>query len=114
MPSNYDRRSRGRPLGITILCLLGFLGVFASFFGMLGVIGRGGPFAVLGLVGLALVVGRGIVLVGLWTLQRWGYKWAIRLYVLSAILDLVTFSIVSLIIDVLIVAYIASKADHFR
>ncbi|WP_135854328.1 hypothetical protein [Halorussus salinus] len=114
MPSNYDSRSRGRPLGITILCLLGFLGVFFSFFGMLGVVGRGGPYTVVGLVGLALVVGKGVVLVGLWSLQEWGYKWGIRLYALAAVLDLVTLSILSLIIDVLIVAYIASKADHFR
>jgi len=114
MPSNYDSRSRGRPLGITILCLLGFLGVFASLFGMLGVMGRGGPFAAIGLIGLALVAAKGVVLYGLWTLQQWGYKWGIRLYALAAILDLVTLSVVSLIIDVLIVAYIASKADHFR
>lgn len=114
MPSNYDSRSRGRPLGITILCLLGFLGVFFSFFEILGVAGRGGPFAVVGLVGLALVVGKGVVLVGLWSLQEWGYKWGIRLYALAAVLDLVTLSILSLIIDVLIIAYIASKADHFR
>ena len=74
MPSNYDSRSRGRPLGITILCLLGFIGVFFSSLGMLGVVGRGGPFAVVGLVGLALVVGKGVVLFGLWSLQEWGYK----------------------------------------
>ncbi|MFC4451839.1 hypothetical protein [Halorussus aquaticus] len=58
MPSNYDSRSRGRPLGITILCVLGFLGVFFSFVGMLDVIGRGGPSAVIGLAGLALVVAK--------------------------------------------------------
>ncbi|MFC4451461.1 hypothetical protein [Halorussus aquaticus] len=114
MPSNYDSRSRGRPLGITILCVLGFLGVFFSFVGMLDVIGRGGPSAVIGLAGLALVVAKGVVLTGLWSLQQWGYKWGIRLYALAAVLDLLTFSVVSLIIDVLIVAYIASKADHFR
>jgi hypothetical protein len=114
MPSNYDSRSRGRPLGITILCLLGFVGVFVSALGMLGAMGRGGPFAAVGLVGFALVAAKGVVLYGLWTLQQWGYEWGIRLYVLAAILDLVTLSILSLIIDVLIVAYIASKADHFR
>jgi hypothetical protein len=114
MPSTYSSRSRGRPLGITILCILGFIGAFFSFFGMFGVMGRGGPFAIIGLVGLALVAGKAAVLYGLWTLQYWGYKWALRLYALSAVLDLVTLSLFALVIDVLIVAYIASKVDHFR
>ena len=113
MSSTYDRRSRGRPLGITILCVLGFVGAFFSFFGMLGTMARGGPFALVGLFGLAVIIGKTAVLYGLWTLQYWGYKWALRLYALSAVLDIVTFSIIALIIDLLIVAYIASKADHF-
>lgn len=114
MPSTYDSRSRSRPLGITVLCVLGFVGVFFSFFSMLGVMGSGGPFAVLGLFGLVLVVGKGVVLYGLWTLQQWGYKWALVFYGLSAILDLLSLSILSLIIDVLIVLYLMSTADHFR
>lgn len=114
MSSTYGSRSRGRPLGITILCVVGFVGAFFSFFRLLGVMAGGGPFAVIGLVGLALVVGKMAVLYGLWTLQSWGYKWALGLYGLSAVLDLVTFSLLALIIDVLIVVYLASKADHFR
>lgn len=114
MPSTYDGRSRSRPLGITILCVLGFIGTFFSSIGMLGVLGRGGPFAIVGLVGLALVAGKAVVLFGLWTLEEWGYRWAIRLYALAAVLDLITLSFLSLLFDALIVAYIASKADHFR
>ena len=114
MSSTYGSRSRGRPLGITVLCLLGFVGTFFSFFGMLGAMGGGGPFAVLGLFGLALVVAKGVVLYGLWTLQYWGYKWAVILYGLSALLDLVSLNLLALIIDVLIVVYLMSKADHFR
>lgn len=114
MSSTYDSRPRSRPLGITVLCVLGFIGAFFSSIGMLGVMGRGGPFALIGLVGLALVAGKAVVLFGLWTLEEWGYRWAIRLYALAAVLDLVTLSLISLVFDVLIVAYIASKADHFR
>jgi hypothetical protein len=114
MSSTHRSRSRSRPLGITILCLLGFIGAFLSFFSLLGMIGGGGPFAIVGLVSLTIVVGKAVVLYGLWTLQHWGYKWALRLYALSAVLDLLTLSLLALIIDLLIVAYIASKADYFR
>lgn len=114
MPSTYSNRSRSRPLGITILCVLGFVGAFFSFFGMLGVMGGGGPFAAIGLVGLLLVVAKAVVLYGLWTLQYWGYKWALVSYGLSALLDLASLSIVALILDVIIVFYLMSKEDHFR
>lgn len=114
MPSTYDSRSRSRPLGITVLCILGFVGVFFSLFRMLGVMGSASPFAVLGLFGLALAVGKGVVLYGLWTLQQWGYKWALVFYGLSALFDLVSFSLLALLIDLLVVAYLMSKADHFR
>ncbi len=114
MPSTYGSRSRSRPLGVSILCVLGFIGVFFSFLGMLGVMGGGGPLAIVGLVGLVLTVGKAAVLYGLWTLQQWGYKWALVLYGISALLNLVSLSIFAMIIDVFIVAYLLSKADHFR
>jgi uncharacterized membrane protein (DUF2068 family) len=114
MSSTYDSRSRSRPLGITVLCLLGFAGVFFSLFGALGKMGSASPFALLGLFGLALAVGKGIVLYGLWTLQQWGFKWALVFYGLSALFNLVSFSLLALVIDLLVVAYLLSKADHFR
>lgn len=114
MPSTHSSRSRNRPLGVTILCVLGFIGVFFSFFGMLGAMGHGGPLAIAGLLGLALVVGKAAVLYGLWTLQKWGHTWAVVVYCLAAILDLVSLNILAVIIDALIVAYLLSKADHFR
>ena len=115
MPSTYDNRSqKKRPLGITILCILGVIGVVIAIFGSFGLMARGGPGPILGLFVLALSVGQAVVLYGLWTLQRWGYKWALVLYGLSAVLDLVTGSILSLIIDVLIIAYLLSKERYFE
>ena len=115
MPSPYGNRSRKqRPLGITILCILGVVGVVLGFVGSLGLMARGGPGPVLGLITLAVAVGQAVVIYGLWTLQRWGYKWALVLYGLSALLDLVTVSIFGLVIDVVIIAYLMSKADHFE
>ncbi|NHN61267.1 MULTISPECIES: hypothetical protein [Halorussus] len=114
MPSTYGSRSRNRPLGVTVLCLLGFVGSFFALFRTLGLAGSGGPFAVVGSLLFALVVAKIVVLWGLWNLQYWGYKWAVRLYGLSALVDLVTISPLALVLDGLIVLYLLSKADHFR
>ena len=114
MPSNYGSRSRNRPLGVTILCVLGSIGVVFSVIGSLGLMGRPGPGPILGLLALVLTVGQAVVLVGLWNLQQWGYKWSLVFYGLSAVLSLVTFEPLSLLFDVIIVVYLLSKADHFR
>ncbi|MFC4549875.1 MULTISPECIES: hypothetical protein [Halorussus] len=98
---------------MTILCVIGFLGATVSLFEALGVMG-GGPFAGVGLLMLALVVAKILVLYGLWTLQYWGYKWALVSYGLSAFLSLVTFKPLALILDVILVVYLLSVADHFR
>lgn len=119
MPSTRDRRppnrrSSGRPLGVTILCVVGAIGVVFGVIGSFGLIASGGPGPILGLVALALTVGQGIALVGLWSLQHWGYKWSLVFYGLSLLLDLVTADVLGVIISVLIIAYLVSKADHFR
>lgn len=112
MSSTYSRRSR--PLGVTILCLVGFLGAFFSLFKLLGMLGGGGAFGILALPLLALLVGKVLVLYGLWTLKQWGYTGALILYSLSALLNLVSLSPLALLVDVLIVVYLLSKANHFR
>lgn len=119
MPSTRDgrpsnRRPSGRPLGVTILCVIGAIGVFFGVIGSFGLIASGGPGPILGLVVLALTVGQGIALVGLWSLQYWGYKWSLVFYGLSLVLDLVTVDVLGVVISVLIVGYLVSKADHFR
>lgn len=114
MPSNYGSRSQNRPLGITVLCILGFVGAALSAIQSLGLMARPGPGPMLGLLALALTAGQVVVLVGLLNLRRWAYKLALLFYGLSAVLDLLTFSPLSLLFDVLIVVYLMSKADHFR
>lgn len=114
MSSTYSRRPRDRPLGVTILCVVAGLGALASLLGSLGMLGSASPFALVGLFGLALAAGKLAVVYGLWTLQEWGYKWALAIYALGALLSLVQFDIVGLLIDVLVVVYLTTKADHFR
>ena len=114
MPSTYGTRSRDRPLGITVLCILGFVGAALSAIKSLGLMARPGPGPMLGLLVLALTAGQVIVLVGLLNLRQWAYKWALLFYGLSALIDLLAFNPLSLLFDVLIVVYLLSKADRFR
>ncbi|USZ69952.1 hypothetical protein NGM10_16240 (plasmid) [Halorussus salilacus] len=114
MPSTYDNPSSDRPLGITILCILGAIGVVVSFFGGLGALGSGGAGILVGAFVLAVAVGQAVVLNGLWRLQHWGYKWALVFYGLSAVVDLVQFNALGLILDLLIIAYLFSVEDHFE
>ena len=114
MPSTYGRRSRSRPLGVTILCLLGALGAVPSLFRLLGMLGGGGVFGLLAFPSLVLVVGKIVVLFGLWTMREWGYRWAVALYSLSALWQLVTGGLGGVLVNVLVVLYLLLVADHFR
>lgn len=114
MSSTYGRRSPDRPLGITILCVVAGLGALKSIVASLGMLGTPSPFAVFGLVGLALAVGKLVILYGLWNMAAWGYRWALAIYAVGALLSLVQFDVLGLLIDVLVVVYLTSKADRFR
>ena len=107
-------RSRDRPLGVTILCLVAGLGAALSLLGSLGRLATPSPLAIVGLVGLAVAAGKLLIIYGLWNMERWGYRWALALYALGALLSLVRFDLLGLAVDVLVVVYLTSKADHFR
>lgn len=108
---DYGRPSE-RPMGVTIIAILqfisaiilifagyvlAFVGAAVGFFG-LGLI-FGGVFLIIGLIGF-------IVGWGLWTLKGWAWMIAFLLNLLSVIIALVTFDIVSLIIPLIIVLYL--------
>lgn len=116
MPSTYDNRGqrRRRPLGITLLCVLASLGVVVGFLGSLGLMAAGGPGPVLGLLVLGLTVARAVVIYGLWTLQYWGYKWSIIVYGFGAVLDLFRGQLLGVLISILIVVYLLTKAEYFE
>ena len=114
MPSTYGRRSRSRPLGVTVLCLLGALGAVPSLLKLLGLLGGGGVFGLLALPSLVIVVGKLLVLFGLWTMREWGYRWAVALYSLSALWQLVTGSLGGVLLNAFVVLYLLLVADHFR
>lgn len=114
MPSTYSTRSRGRPLGVTILCIVAGLGALRTVALSLGILSSPTLFGLLGLVPLVLAVGKLLVLLGLWTLRAWGLKWAVAIYTISALRNLLGVNSFGLIIDVVIVVYLLIVADHFR
>ena len=114
MPSTYDTRSRSRPLGITVLCAVGVLKALVAVVEILGILGTGNPLALVSLFFLALVGFKLLVLWGLWTLQGWAHTWAVWLYSLSALANVLTLNVAGLVIDVLIVVYLKATMKHFR
>lgn len=113
MPSNYGSHSRSRPLGITALCLSGLVAVVFDLFGGIGLLGLPGFGPFLGVLSLAVTIGQVIVLVGLWNLRGWAQRWALILYAISVILDTVVFNFFGLLLNIIILAYLVSKANHF-
>lgn len=106
------------PLGIKLLAALGLvLGGFGAFAG-LGVLG--GVNVLLGLFLLGVAVGQVVLSVGLWNLRPWAYTWTLLLYGLSMLLDVVEMllgdagALFSLVLSLLIVAYVVSKSHLFR
>lgn len=114
MSSAYSSQSRTRPLGVTILCFVAGFGALRSLVTSLGILGSPTLFSLLGLVGVALAIGKLTILYGLWTLRAWGQRWAVAIYTVSALLNLGTFGLLGLLFDGAIVLYLVSKADHFR
>ncbi|MFX1579386.1 MAG: hypothetical protein ACFFBJ_07025 [Promethearchaeota archaeon] len=102
-----------RPLGVTIIAILqmlsaivllvtGSLSMMAALalgpFGFLFVI-LGGVFLIIGIIGF-------IIGYGLWTLKGWAWMIAFILNLLSVILAIISFDIISLIIPLIIVIYL--------
>lgn len=107
-------RSPSRPSGITAVCLLGFVGAFVSYLGLVEVLKGGGLYAPLALLGIAFLVVKVVALFGLWSLQKWGYRWTLRVYVLSGLIDLLSLSALGLLFDALVVIYLAERVEYFE
>ncbi|QOJ78558.1 hypothetical protein IG193_07320 [Infirmifilum lucidum] len=118
-------KPRERPLGVTILAVLGFLfsalailsGIALMAFGLIGdMIFRKAPLPLLfplvaGAVGLLMLVLGGITLVvswGLWTGQSWAWWIEVILHALNALFSLAELprGIISLVISALILYYL--------
>ncbi|WP_435101685.1 hypothetical protein [Halarchaeum sp. P4] len=113
--SQPSTSNRSAPLGVKIICALGALGVLVGVVGSFGLLASGsGLGVVLGLVTLGLSVGQAVVIVGLLNVQPWAWTWAMVLYGLSAVLDLLTVDLFALLVTLVIIAYLASVRDVYR
>ncbi|MFH5797669.1 hypothetical protein [Haladaptatus sp. DYF46] len=118
--STYGNKPRTAPLGIKILCVLavisGVLGLFGGFVALFS-----SPVGfIVGIVAMVLSAAQLVVAWGLWTLQPWAWTLTLIVYGLSLLSDvfkLLTgngFAIISIIIGVLLLAYVYGKRDYYK
>jgi len=118
-----------RPLGLTIICILGFIGAIIGIFGGIAMFGLGAIFGGLisgmygGLLGtISWIVGIVILIIsiislyaiyGLWNMKKWAWTLTMILEIISIILGLTALN-PSIIIPVIIVIYLWIKKDIFK
>jgi len=105
-----ERTTGGRPLGVTIICLLGILGFLVAWIPILGLAAGTSTTFLLALGLSVLNIASLAVLVGLWMMRRWAWILAILFYSLTAVADLLAVNVLGLFISVLIVVYRRSRA----
>lgn len=119
-----------RPLGVTIICILGWIGSLLSILGGLALLGIGallgevmgggvgtllatlGP--LIGVLVLVLGIVNFIVLYWLWQMKKQGWTWTMVLEVISLILSLAQMNIIGMIIPGIVVVYLWMKKDLFK
>lgn len=102
------------PLGVKIVCVLGVIASFVTFFVSLELMTAGEPFAALGVLFILLTIGYLIVLYGLWTLRPWSWRWGLIAFAVNAILSLVQGNLVGFVVAVAIALYLTTKREHYR
>jgi len=120
-----------RPLGITIIAILGFIGAVLIIIGGLALSAVGtllamflGPLGALGALAGVVVIIVGIVQFiisyGLWKMKKWALYIEMILLLLSIVMSLVTIAtsfdftpIISIVISALIIYYLYTKKKLF-
>lgn len=118
-----------RPMGVTIICLLNW---FMSLIGVLGGLALFAAGTVLGLIPIPFLgvlgafgslFGIVIFLIGiisavitywLWNMERRGYQWVMVFTGISALLSLVSFNLVGLVINGVILWYLWKNKKIFE
>lgn len=118
-----------RPLGITIICLLGFLNAISMILIGLGLVGVASLAGLTGTVVGSVISGLGItgglaflvlgiltfvIVYGLWEMQKWAWSWTIFFEGLAFILSLLSGNVIGVIISGIIVAYLWMNKGLFR
>ncbi len=122
------KQNSERPLGVTIISVLGYIGAIlmalvgiamigfgGGIAGSLGVIGAmfGGIGIVAGVMLLAMSVIAYVVSRGLWNLKKWAWTVTMILEGLSLLGSLMSMNIVGIIIPAIIVYYLYTKKEIF-
>lgn len=119
-----------RPLGVTIICILGWIGAIVAILAglaLLGIAAVGGTLmsTVLGgmLAGYGIVLGALFVVLGiadaavlywLWKMKKQGWTWTMILEIFSLIMSLIQMSIVGIVIPAVIVIYLWMNKKMFK
>lgn len=107
--------SARRPTGIAVACVVGGLQVLLSVLVSMLALAVGGAAALAGVIGLALTAVQAAGLVGLWTMQSWGWWVTVGVYTLTTLGALLQFlggsplAVVGLAINATILVYVAGK-----
>ncbi|RLI57155.1 MAG: hypothetical protein DRP09_03915 [Candidatus Thorarchaeota archaeon] len=119
--TSYSGPSGDRPRGITILAVLEFLGglvqVIAGFtIVSLGTVYPNGLSVVLGALTLLLGFVALVIGWGLWSLKSWAWMTALIINLINLIVNIVSFSILGAIINLIIIIYLqqADIKSRFR
>ena len=118
-----------RPLGLTIICILGFIGAIIGILGGIAVFALapilgglvGGEYGsllgtgtmIIGIVTLIISIISLYAFYGLWNMKKWAWTWTMILEVISIILGLTSLS-PTVIIPVIVVIYLWMKKDIFK
>jgi hypothetical protein len=103
-----------RPLGVTIISILGFLGSIIIFsFSVVSLI-QGEIFNIGTYILLGISVVAFIAIFGVWQMKKWGWNFLMIVFSLSIILDFITFNIRLTPLTLIIVIYLWMKRKLFR
>jgi hypothetical protein len=118
-----------RPLGLTAICMLGFLGAILGILGGIALFGLGKLFGGLiggtfgGILGTVSSIVSVMILIisvislftfyGLWKMEEWAWKWTMLAEIISIFLGLFSLN-PTIFIPVIIVIYLWMQKDIFK
>ncbi len=118
-----------RPLGITIICLLGFLNAISIILTGLGLAGIGGLAAITGTAIGGIIGGLGIagglaflavgiiafvIVYGLWRMQKWAWSWTIFFQGILLVLYIINVNLLGILLSAIIIGYLWMNKRLFK
>lgn len=114
MGSPREQLPSTAPLGVKLICMLGVISASLTVLLAVPIALAGAPFVGIGMLFLFLGLVQFVVLYGLWTLQPWGWLWAMVLFGFGALMDVVQGNAVGLVVSVILLAYLYTKKGVYR